>query len=772
MLLALASLHPALSAQTVPAPAAPPADSEVISLAEFTVTSPNSNDYLASETVTGSRVATSIRDLPYVVNVVTREFIEDFAAFEIGEQLAYTSSFSPRVQEGAYNLRGFFNGSQLRNGFKRAGLVDPSSIDRVEVIKGPAAAIYGQTGPGGTVNIISKRPSRKPTYEFSATAGNLGYVRTDGAASGPLAQTGLGNTYYRVGGAYFEREYEQKFRNSVVRNITTSILHEFNADTNLFLEYDFFDRDTRPGTAAFYEEVPTTVTVINAKTGLPVNKTYNRKVRYVEEMADRSIQGPDEFVDRDMHTFSAHFEHRFNSVLSLRAAGNLYNRHYYRLALNGGSYRPATNSWGTVEPGSDFIYEWGRAAQVDLLARYTTGKDFVMKHTTLLTFDYSFVGDERSFGRRFATADLAALPASQRNISFDDPSYYLPSYTPTLYPRVTGWTNSGTGITGLFLRHNTNLFEDKVKLLAAVRVDHVNAYAKNRLTVVENSVSNDATSPQFGLTYSPIPETSFYVSHAKSFTATTTTNRAGEVLPNETGVSNEVGVKVALFEQKLNFTLSYFDVERENVVVTSVTDNVPILDATGNPVLDSSTGQPLVTNITDSTVEGKDRSRGIDFDFNWAVTPNLLLLGSVTYFDAEVVEAGTDIDRVGRNPREAPDRAWALGGKYSFKEGALDGLNLTGGIRYAGKSYPNNRGGALDLNGDGLSETNEGRRDIYVDGYTLVDVGASYHFRTRDGGPQHYVQVNVKNLFDEEYLDVDAFLADGRVYTFTYGVKF
>jgi outer membrane receptor protein involved in Fe transport len=91
---------------------------------------------------------------------------------------------------GNVNIRGYGATSYLRNGFLRLGLVDRVNVDRIEVIKGPAAAIYGMTTPAGMVNIITKRPKDRPAQSFSIAGGSYGTTRADFNAAGPLGTSG------------------------------------------------------------------------------------------------------------------------------------------------------------------------------------------------------------------------------------------------------------------------------------------------------------------------------------------------------------------------------------------------------------------------------------------------------------------------------------------------------------------------------------------------------------------------------------------------------
>ena len=160
------ALNSALLAQPArPAdlPAAKPDDT--VTLSEFNVTEKTDDSYVASESITGTRVRTPIKDLTFTVNVITSEFLQDFAYFEIND-LGYTSSVNNFDNGGGnVNIRGYGATSYLRNGFLRLGLVDRVNIDRIEVIKGPAAAIYGMTTPAGMIKHHHEAPERKALAE-------------------------------------------------------------------------------------------------------------------------------------------------------------------------------------------------------------------------------------------------------------------------------------------------------------------------------------------------------------------------------------------------------------------------------------------------------------------------------------------------------------------------------------------------------------------------------------------------------------------------------
>jgi outer membrane receptor protein involved in Fe transport len=173
LLLAAATLLgvPLLPAQVPAATAGARPGDDTVTLPEFSVRASPTSEYLAAESITGTRVATKIRDLPFTVNTVTGEFLDDFAAFEFRDQFGYTSSVSVwETLSTGYSLRGFDADVQLRNGFRRIGLIDKVNVERAEIIKGPAASIYGTVLPGGTINVITKKPQDQTGSTASPSA--------------------------------------------------------------------------------------------------------------------------------------------------------------------------------------------------------------------------------------------------------------------------------------------------------------------------------------------------------------------------------------------------------------------------------------------------------------------------------------------------------------------------------------------------------------------------------------------------------------------------
>ncbi|OAM89420.1 TonB-dependent receptor [Termitidicoccus mucosus] len=756
--LSLALLLPILHACTVLLPAqnasAPgPAgdDGEIVKLDTFEVVSGDDTGYAATDSITGTRVATLIRDLPYTVNVVMSEFMEDFALLELPEQFAYTSSFSPDSDvEGSYSLRGVPNSAQLRNGFRRGGLVDRINISRVEVIKGPAASIYGQTQPGGMINVVTTKPKSKPGYYLGLSAGSYDSERVEMSATGPLFSGKRARTTYLLSASSYKRNYEQEFRHTDQQMWALVVSHKFSADTSLSVEYEHLEKDMGRGTA-----LPFTIAG-----GQNDSVGRGRRTGYAYELFSFSLQGPHEYNDRAVTTFNVAFEHRFGRVLSMKASFNYDDRDFWRLRSVGDRFAADTRNIIFREPEYSTIFQYSRGAQIDFLAHWRA-RDLGWEQRVLLTLDYNFINDARQTWQT-PSAVYNDSRYNVRNLNVDNPDYFLLPHNPDLYTDRTRDDINRTGVYGFFLRYQISAMQGRLVGVAGTRFDYVDFDLQDQAggsgaTVYTAKHSANAVTPQAGLNYKITPEHTFFVNYSTSFMPQGQLGDDGEKLDNEEGIGYEAGFKSLLFNKRLSVTASIYSIEKKGVKTTE-TEDFPELDADGNPVLDPETGDPVLRARSITRTMGTVKSEGIEMDFNYQVGKQFQLLGGWGYTNPRLTYAGNDLDAVGRRPAKTAKMNGGVAGKYSFKSGWLKGLALNLGVRYMGNSYPTapTTGGIRDS--DDYVRSNDGRRDIRVPSYIVWDAGAAYEWRT--GKFRHRVRINFKNIFDRQYIDTGAFAGE------------
>ncbi len=260
----LASLAPGLLAQpTAPAPATPPAPAaeNTVTLDEFRVDASQDRGYRATNSISGTRLNTQIRDVAIPIEVLTKTFIQDIGANDVKEALQYSAGVTLETVQGSNNflfspspgsfsaesptvrIRGFSTRTQLRNGFIVQGIPDSYNVSRAEVVRGPNALLYGVSILGGVVNTLTLTPTERREFTSKVTVGSEEFYRGEFTFSGPAGLVGgkmpLG---YAVAGAYQSngdwtdyRETERKAFNAVFAAKPTS-------STEVLLDYEFVDQ--------------------------------------------------------------------------------------------------------------------------------------------------------------------------------------------------------------------------------------------------------------------------------------------------------------------------------------------------------------------------------------------------------------------------------------------------------------------------------------------------------------------------------------------------
>ncbi len=795
-----AQLQPASPAPTSPPAEEAPKVNDVVTLQEFTVTSTTSNDYIASESVTGTRVASKIQDLPFNVNVVTGEFIDDFAAYELPDQFAFVSSISPNETQGAYQVRGFESNNQLRNGFRRLGLIDKVNVDRAEVIKGPAASIYGKIQPGGVINILTKKPKSKPQHTVSLAVGSDNFYRAQATSTGPVGKSG--KVFYRQDLASSDRRFEQPFKETSQWTSATQLLWKPNADTSLSFEFEYLFRHEKRGNS-----IPPLI-VKNLPDPYRVGATYNRWERLAfDELYSFNHQGPEEFNDRDVYTVSLGLEHRINRTWSLRAGFNWFERSFDRANVSGDAYhtdlnviangQSASNRVGVHRP----IVEHGTSFQTDLLGSFTTGP---VSHKLLFTYDYNRTSDYAFEARMSAAA--AANPANISGLlSISNPNYTFRTFAqdPSIYTDLRENLYNSVDNHGLFVSERAAMMQGRLIMMVGARIDWVDNKVVDYLNPKRIYYDLSETTYQMGANFRLFPNLTLFANQSTSFSPQARFNIDGTPLPNETGLGSEAGLKVNFLDNKFSMSVTVFDIERKNIArETTTTDPT--------------------TFLTERVVilSGKEQARGVEMDFNWQATEELQFLGGYGNVVAKTLENKEFPFLSNTTPRRVPRHNVGFASRYEFKYGALKGLYATVGMKYYSASLVNAGSGRTlqpslatagtplrTLNvinarhGNGallfpdqpenaivvlrsvwnpatLSATREsirvgdGRESIMNAGYSAWEASVGYRWRDRPRKLSHKVQVNVKNLFDTRYTWGSGVAADPFTVIGTYSLTF
>lgn len=724
----------AVAACVVPLPAqTSPAGDDTITLSDFVVTAKTPENYMPAEQTSGTRYATKLMEVPFSVQAVTSEFLNDFRVLDFNDALGYTSGFSDSAGSlggtGAIVLRGVRSFSNYKDGVLGGYLFGSASIDRIEVVKGTNASLYGQTSPTGMVNNISKTAMLdQAKYVASTSAGSDHYQRLAFDASVPVIPRKLA---VRVAATYENSEQNaQDFYYLRRLNVYGTVSYRLGDNTDIKVNLDYIKSKQEAGLTA--------ASVLNASgkvIGILGVGAYKRYYSF-------NPAGPNSYNPIEDTTSSVSISHRFSDVFSMRVFGAHDQRHQNQFRIMGGStFNSATNLFNArtarIYPGeiaSD-------SAKVDLLAQFSTGP---VKHKLMLTFDYL---DSYQTSEQYTRS--TALPT----LNIDSPVYYnfaetyfVRDYTIFNQKNANTWTDAIT--TGGFVSERASLWRSRLIAMAGVRYDTVDTYVINRLVANGGTTKTSVSQPtyQTGLLYKVTPETiSLYASYSESFTPQTKMiyDYDGNPFPNALGKGYDAGIKASVLDKKLNFTLGVFGVSITNQPLVAT-------DAQGTQLKDP--------HGASYYVGGSQSSHGVEFDCNWIVTENLGLLGSYAYVDARWT-AVQDLKLLNVAPANNPHNLASLVARYSLAGWGLKGLSARIGARYRGAALMSST--IRDLNGN----------LFYSPDYIQVDGGAAYEWRVRHSKLRHRLDLNLKNLFDEKVIvslgQIDRFMAMGS-YTLSY----
>jgi iron complex outermembrane receptor protein len=564
--------------------------------------------------------------------------------------------------------------------------------------------------------------------------GSLDYYRAELSLTGPISADK--KMLYRADFGYNEKGGTQDFAKSRRSEYSAAASYQFTERTLALLELSRMDNYASRQSPVVYLRDPVT----NQYTGKLTEMFY----------FNRSGPSGNDRIHQDWmnDNIYGYIDHRFNEVVSLRVSGVWWERTSPALAAGGNTF-VYTNSraitaqnWSLSDIGRDNLQ-----FLADLLAQYKTGN---VTHKTLLSLTHSRE-TEATWTRAMSATTLADTTRVNRTINLDNPGWLYPAFHDrNAYSVVSRDRTQATTTQALFISQRSDFFDAKLKLFAGGRFDRIDNLLTDRLTSLRESTTADAFTPQFGLNYTPVKSVSFYANASQSYLPQSQVrSNTQELYPNEKGQGAEFGVKTTWFDGKLNFVLGVYGIERNNVLQTFFDDD-------------------LGMNVTN--IDGQIKTDGVEFDFNWQVTPALQVIGGFGYMDNRVTRNDESPWVVGQLVARGPSPYnYGMALVYRLQSRRLNGLSLRADFSGQGESLGEYGSGPYVRNG--VAYANDGRVNIKQPGYTIFNVGASYAWRAGSNRWRHSVSLNCKNLFDERYSRGNWIPADGFSSSITYSLK-
>lgn len=793
-LLALTGASTALAQAAAPAAAPKPSD-EVVTLSEFSVSADNNDrGYIASETLTGSRVRTPIIDLPYTVNVMNSEYFEEFAMFELADNVTQIGSFGSLDIGGGFTLRGFGSTSQLRDGFYRLGRYGASNVDRLEIIKGSNAAIYGRTSPGGMVNMISKQPKDREYYKLQLNFGDYETQRAVLEATGPLFRGSAGKTSYVLTASHYQKGFDQPYAVNRNQEYYLAVKHTFPDKSSLMLSAEYFLQVRHaPNSAA-----PLVTDLKNTASNLD-----DEVIGYAKNLANYNPGGPNSELNRGNIGYNGTYEKRLSDVWSIRAAGNYYRAR--RWDFNAGGWGAVTINSTTAtanltttrgaNPTKGLIMEDGGGAQADILAHYWTGNKSV-EHRTLATIDFNdYYRWDPTWNIGAATAANVAwttVPAGSPAGTLAPNVLKLNSdFTPATaigyFPTFFEWgretlnrlTRRRTTVLGGLVRHQAAFMQGKLLTYVGARFDAVRFQERDYTTAITafnifpdyrgyqqgQMVRKEVTQlkPNVGVNYKLPANLRVFANYSQSYFVNQTDNPvvfADPTYKPEVADGYDYGFKGALLNDTLNFTVSGFYARRENVSVSNTFE-----DPVGSGVF-----------VTQNQRDGDQLVRGYEIDINWRATDELSFNGSWGHVYSIYSDFGSSSPlAIGRRVNGVSPQNGSISVRYGPRSGVLKGFSANVGWTYVAATpaeAPNAGDTYVTTAGKRVLQRTTYQWRLRTPSFGLWNIGARYTLPKSFSKFDQTFAVNVNNLTDRDYLKVNKQFGDRRAVYFTYTLGF
>lgn len=599
--------------------------------------------YLAKRTAAGTKTDTALVEVPRSISVATRQQMSDRGVHSLDDAVKYmpgivSASFGSDTRYDWMRVRGFeptqfLDGLPLPRGVYANPKAETWNLDRLALLRGPASSLYGQTPPGGLLDMVSRRPQAESAHEIELQYGSDNHRQINFASTGKIDDQG--QFLYSVSGVIRDGGTQIDHIDDKRYNIAPSLTWNIDDDTSLTLLTQF----TRDDTGITSQFRPIQGTKLDSPLG---------KVSHHKNLGDPNY----EFYDRTYYALGYAFEHRINDVWQFRQNLRYTKSDLAFQAVTVNSYIPGLPGYeldadGNIGRGTTNVDEDISQFAVDnnFQGDFNTG---AISHTLLLGLDH-----QRS------NINYLAIFGTAPSINVNNPVYGLPITRPDRSTAFYDYDQK-TRQTGVYIQDQMAL--GNWRLTLGGREDWVHTGTKffnqGDATNTERDKKfsgNAAISYVFDSGFVP------YLSYAESFqpSSNAAVSATESFKPTE-GKQWELGVKYQPPGSNTLLSAAVYDLTQKNV---SVTNNV------GGVTVTSQTGEVKV--------------HGLELEAVSDVTDNLKLTAAYTLAKSEVQDGLYKGNRL----QLMPNQQASLWADYTWHSGVLDGFGIGGGARYTGNTY-------------------------------------------------------------------------------------
>ena len=601
--------------------------------------------YYKTKSYSATKTDTPLKEVPQSVQIVNKEIIQDTNSVTLSDTLVYVSGTSYQNNFGGmwdnFSIRGFSGHentgmSLLKNGFSdNRGYNAPrdtANIESIEFLKGPSGALYGNSEPGGTINIVTKQPKFDPEYSIESSLGSENFYRVSSDLTGPINES----LAFRLNVA---KEKKDSFRDYIKSDrtvIAPSLL--WSISDNSFLTYfgEYIEQKA---------PLDRGIIAINGNKNAISNKTF--------------FGNPN---DGDMklenYTHQLKLEHYFSDSWSGNA-GIAYKNN--SLKGTASEVRPFLN----VTTDSVLLrtryrdYNSNDLAYQGDIKNVSTFAD--IKNTLLLGTElYKFEADTK----------MNNLNNSVRISNI----YSNPTYTTLLTGRGNLITDRNEEQKSLALFAQDEIEIGNFRFLTGVRYDKIEMDTINNLNKKTLTQNDYAVSPRVGVTYILNPEWALYATSGKSFRPNSGVDINGNTFEAEEGISLETGIKFESLDKKIGATLAVYQINKNNVLTG--TDPNGTYSVAAGEVESKGVEFDINGKITDN----------IKINLNYAYTN-----AEVTKDEGGVIDylTGSIVNLKGKSLSNVPMHSGGLLAMWEDNISIDSSYGLGAGISYVGKREGN-----------------------------------------------------------------------------------
>lgn len=673
-------------------------EDDTVVLSTFEVTTSKDIGYLSTNAAEATRMNMAIEDIPMNVTIYNQQFIDDLLATDTSDLLAYESSSVKTTENDGFMARGMSSvGTNFLNGFAQTGGFGSqplANIERVEVIRGPAAVLYGAGGYGGTINRITKQPTPKMFSSARVILSDAGSYRTEVDHNQPIPVLGGKKIQIRLNGIFDRGEtwFGQARKED---GLAVSLAWKISKRTKLVLDYFYNWRESQ----ASWETPLHNGDPKGMYTGDGTYHIIPRKIAWVS---------PDDYRRNLRRVYSTDFRHAFTDNLQLRSQFQFENREQNNVetqALSNGitilkdavlmprTWRSRPQHTDNYRLRNELVWSLKTGP---LTHRLLLGQGWIQTYDTSIIMracqNYGGLSGTKLTGN----GKIADASASMRYFEYPTLTYAqflanpqlagyntslllpinlldrgLETATPAVADRSPLWldtyTKTYTCNTDFYANDVMSVWKDRVFIMAGARQSH---YARKIIKYASGTFPNkvmlespttdyvtaDATTSSYGLVWhaNESKTLTFYANVNTSFTPVYTLQPDGSKLDPEEGNQKEIGARFSLLHGRISGLVTWFDIMQDNVVTSDPERDGYYIQTSGN------------------------HSSGVELSLNGRITNNWLVMAGYSDTDARNDLTGVALEL-------SPRYRGTLFNRYNFTTGKLKGLSLSLGAIYTGQ---------------------------------------------------------------------------------------